>query len=265
MGLVNHVWGERELNGRTFRDAVHGLRAAVHAAASRQPRPSATSSAPCRSGLEVRLQRRAGARTRTAAAAVRERRCAGRHEARTSRNGSRTSGVSTRPNQMIKTVAVLGAGTMGHGIAHAAMTAGYDTRPVRHLAGAGRQGPAGDHAVIKKSVDLGKMSPGRRPTPLRAACARPPCRRGGRRRPTSSSRRRPRGSTSRSRCSRKSKRQRRPQAVIASNTSALSITEMAAVARESRPDGRHALLQPGAPMKLIEVVKALETSPRRSR
>jgi enoyl-CoA hydratase/3-hydroxyacyl-CoA dehydrogenase len=27
----------------------------------------------------------------------------------------------------VKTVTVLGAGTMGHGIAHAAMTAGYDT------------------------------------------------------------------------------------------------------------------------------------------
>ena len=29
---------------------------------------------------------------------------------------------------MIKTIAVLGAGTMGHGIAHAAMAAGYQTR-----------------------------------------------------------------------------------------------------------------------------------------
>ena len=28
---------------------------------------------------------------------------------------------------MIKTIAVLGAGTMGHGIAHAAMVAGYQT------------------------------------------------------------------------------------------------------------------------------------------
>ena len=37
-----------------------------------------------------------------------------------SRNGNRTSVA-------VKKIAVLGAGTMGHGIAHAAMTAGYDT------------------------------------------------------------------------------------------------------------------------------------------
>ena len=31
-------------------------------------------------------------------------------------------------DRMVKTIAVLGAGTMGHGIAHAALAAGYSTR-----------------------------------------------------------------------------------------------------------------------------------------
>ena len=52
----------------------------------------------------------------------------------------------------IKTVAVLGAGTMGHGIAHAAMSAGYETVLYDVSQGAVDKGKAAIDAVISKSV-----------------------------------------------------------------------------------------------------------------
>ena len=52
-----------------------------------------------------------------------------------------------------------------------------------------------------------------------------------------------------------------PDAVIASNTSALSITEMAAaLSRPARAAGMH-FFNPVHKMKLVEVVRALETAP----
>ena len=55
-------------------------------------------------------------------------------------------------------VAVLGAGTMGHGIAHAAIAAGYTT----HLFDFSRtqldRGAAGIEAIFQKSMELGKLT-----------------------------------------------------------------------------------------------------------
>ena len=59
---------------------------------------------------------------------------------------------------MIKTIAVLGAGTMGHGIAHAAMAAGYDTRlydPSRAQLDIAEALITG---IVRKGVDLGKVT-----------------------------------------------------------------------------------------------------------
>jgi len=58
----------------------------------------------------------------------------------------------------IKTIAVLGAGTMGHGIAHAAMTAGYDTVLYDVSQAAVDKGKSAIDAVISKSVQLGKAT-----------------------------------------------------------------------------------------------------------
>src|SRR5688500_7212322 len=60
--------------------------------------------------------------------------------------------------RQIKSVAVLGAGTMGHGIAHAAMTAGYETSMYDVSDAAVDKGRSAIDAVINKSVELGKLA-----------------------------------------------------------------------------------------------------------
>ena len=85
---------------------------------------------------------------------------------------------------------VLGAGTMGHGIAHAAIAAGYDTTMYDVAEAALDKGRAAIGAILDKGVELGKM------TAADAAAARARLRiddrlrGGGRRRRRSSSRRR---------------------------------------------------------------------------
>ena len=159
----------------------------------------------------------------------------------------------------IKTVAVLGAGTMGHGIAHAAMAAGYDTAMYDVSDAAVAQGQSAIDAVIRKSVELGKLA---------AADA-------------SAMQARLRTSTSVADAVKdadvvieaapekidlklalfKDVEAAAPaHAVFASNTSALSITEMAAVlSAPGRLGGMH-FFNPVHRMKLIEVVKALDTT-----
>src|SRR3954463_14498691 len=59
----------------------------------------------------------------------------------------------------IRTIAVLGAGTMGHGIAHAAIAAGYATRMYDVSEAAVAKGHSAIEAIVKKGVELGKVSP----------------------------------------------------------------------------------------------------------
>ena len=58
----------------------------------------------------------------------------------------------------IRHVAVLGAGTMGHGIAHAATAAGYDARLFDVSAGALDKARAAIDAIIDKGIELGKTT-----------------------------------------------------------------------------------------------------------
>ena len=58
----------------------------------------------------------------------------------------------------VKTVTVLGAGTMGHGIAHAAMVAGFETVLYDVSQPQLDNGRSAIDAVIQKGVDLGKVS-----------------------------------------------------------------------------------------------------------
>jgi 3-hydroxybutyryl-CoA dehydrogenase len=160
----------------------------------------------------------------------------------------------------MKTVAVLGAGTMGHGIAHAAMGAGYDTVMYDVSDAAVAKGRAAIEAVIRKSVELGKASE----ADASAMTARLR---------TSTSiadavknadvviEAAPEKIDLKLQLFKEVQAAAPAHAVLASNTSALSITEMAAVLDQpGRLGGMH-FFNPVHRMKLIEIVKALDTTP----
>jgi len=162
--------------------------------------------------------------------------------------------------QKLRTIAVLGAGTMGHGIAHAAMTAGFDTALYDVSEAAVAKGKSAIDAVIRKSVELGKA------TESDAASMR------SRLRTTTSVadavgnvdvviEAAPEKIDLKLALFKDVEAAAPAHAVFASNTSALSITEMAAVlANPGRLGGMH-FFNPVHRMKLIEIVKALDTTP----
>ena len=160
----------------------------------------------------------------------------------------------------IKKIAVLGAGTMGHGIAHAAMTAGYDTVLYDVSQAAVDKGKSAIDAVISKSVQLGKVTEedaaamrGRLNLATDVADA-----------VTNADvviEAAPEKIDLKLKLFKDAEAAAPAHAVFASNTSALSITEMAAVlANPGRLGGMH-FFNPVHRMKLIEVVKALDTTP----
>ncbi len=161
----------------------------------------------------------------------------------------------------VSTIAVLGAGTMGHGIAHAAIAAGYTT----HLFDVSRtqldRGAAGIEAIFQKSIELGKL------TQEGAQAMR------GRLRLTIAVddavrhadlmiEAAPEKIELKLNLLGEAEMSAPQHAVFATNTSALSITEMAAVLQNpGRLGGMH-FFNPVHRMKLVEVVRALETTPR---
>jgi kynureninase len=174
--------------------------------------------------------------------------------------GSLPISPAPRPRRLtLECIAVLGAGTMGHGIAHAAMAAGYETRLYDVDAAALERGRSAIDAIVRRGVELGKIDAPEAKrvvarltisTDLAAALdgadlvieAAP------------------------ERIDLKLalfadvQRLAPARAVIASNTSALSITELAgSLDRPSRAAGMH-FFNPVPQMKLIEIVRALETS-----
>ena len=159
----------------------------------------------------------------------------------------------------IRTLAVLGAGTMGHGIAHAAIAGGYVTRlyDVNHAAVA--RGTASVEAILRKSVELGKAAAGDAESMLRRLTA------------TSSLAEAlqdadfvieaaPERIDLKLALFAQIEQHAPAAAVIASNTSALSITEMAGSLKQpSRAAGMH-FFNPVHKMKLIEIVRGRDTS-----
>jgi 3-hydroxybutyryl-CoA dehydrogenase len=157
-------------------------------------------------------------------------------------------------------VAIIGAGTMGHGIAHAAILGGFETRLYDVAPDAIARGRAAIERIVARGVELGKVE-------ASVACQ---------------SLERLSTTTVLADAVRNAGLviEAAPEtidvklalfeqldallasdAVIASNTSALSITEMSAATR--RPDriaGMH-FFNPVHKMKLVEIVEALETSP----
>jgi 3-hydroxybutyryl-CoA dehydrogenase len=160
----------------------------------------------------------------------------------------------------MKTIAVLGAGTMGHGIAHAAMAAGYETVMYDISDAAVNKGRAAIDAVINKGVELGKVGADEasalrsrlRVTTVVADAVKDA---------DVVIEAAPEKIDVKLALFREVEAAAPAHAVIASNTSALSISEMAAIlANPGRMGGMH-FFNPVHRMKLIEVVKALDTTP----
>lgn len=159
----------------------------------------------------------------------------------------------------IQTVTVLGAGTMGHGIAHGTIAAGYATRLFDVSEAQLAKARAQIEGILRKSVELGKMAA----SDVDAALARLT---------TTSDVAAALGGTEfiieaapervdlKLQLFADIEAHAPAAAVIASNTSALSITELAGSIRNpSRVGGMH-FFNPVHKMKLIEIVRALETS-----
>ena len=159
----------------------------------------------------------------------------------------------------IRRVAVLGAGTMGHGIAHAAIAAGYDTRMYDVSEAAVAKGRGAIEQIVRKGVELGKVAAGDADAML------------GRLSPTTSLEEAlgdaqfvieaaPERIDLKLSLFADIERLAPAHAVIASNTSALSITELAGSLNDpARVAGMH-FFNPVHKMKLIEIVRALESS-----
>jgi 3-hydroxybutyryl-CoA dehydrogenase len=160
----------------------------------------------------------------------------------------------------IKEIAVLGAGTMGHGIAHAAIAGGYVTRMFDVSETAVHKGMTAIQGIVRKGVELGKVSA----SDADAMLAR-----------LSSTtviadalngadmviEAAPEKIDLKLSLMAEIDRHAPDHAIVATNTSALSITEMAgATKRPSRVAGMH-FFNPVHRMKLIEIVQALESAP----
>jgi 3-hydroxybutyryl-CoA dehydrogenase len=161
---------------------------------------------------------------------------------------------------VISRIAVLGAGTMGHGIAHGAAAAGFDTRLFDVSKSMLDAGCSAIRDIVSKGLELGKVAPAAAEATLSRLT----------------------GDTDLAHVLKEVDfvieaaperidvklqlfadidRLAPASAVVTSNTSALSITEMAATLSDpSRVAGMH-FFNPVHKMKLVEIVRALETSP----
>jgi 3-hydroxybutyryl-CoA dehydrogenase len=158
----------------------------------------------------------------------------------------------------IKTVAVIGAGIMGRGIAHAAALGGYRTILEDLLPNALRKAESEIRANLDKAVELGKVDA----ADANAAFARVEY--GG---SVDEAARQadlvieavPEELESKIEIFTLLDKICRPSTILASNTSSLSITEIASVTyRAKKCVGMH-FFNPVHKMKLLEVVRALET------
>jgi 3-hydroxybutyryl-CoA dehydrogenase len=160
----------------------------------------------------------------------------------------------------ITNITVLGAGTMGHGIAHAAIAGGYTTRMYDVSDEAVSKGRDAIEAIVRKGVELGKVAAGDAGAIM------------GRLSITTSLadalqdaqfiiEAAPEKIDVKLGLFAEIDVLAPPTAVIGSNTSALSITELAGSIRiPSRVAGMH-FFNPVHRMKLVEMVQALESSP----
>ena len=161
---------------------------------------------------------------------------------------------------MIRRIAVLGAGTMGHGIAYAAIAGGYDTRMYDVSPDAIDKGRAAIEAILRTGVELGKVAAAdadamrrKLATTSDLASALDGC--------DFIIEAVPERIDLKIALLAEVDRLAPAHAIIATNTSALSITELAASTRTpGRVAGMH-FFNPVHKMKLVEIVRALATTP----
>jgi len=158
----------------------------------------------------------------------------------------------------VSTVAVIGAGTMGRGIAHVAALGGYRTILEDLLPNALRKAEGEIRANLDKAVELGKVSAGAADaafTRLEFAGS------------VEAAAREadlvieavPEEMESKIEIFTLLDKICRPNTILASNTSSLSITEIASVTYRARKCVGMHFFNPVHKMKLLEVVRALET------
>lgn len=160
---------------------------------------------------------------------------------------------------MIARVAVLGAGTMGRGIAHAALSAGFDTRLFDVASDMLEGGRAAIGDIVAKSVEFGKVAPADRDALLARLSTVSDLAQAldGADLVIEAA---PERLDVKLRLFADIERLAPSSAVVTSNTSSLSITELAATfADPSRVAGMH-FFNPVHKMRLVEVVRALATS-----
>ena len=162
-------------------------------------------------------------------------------------------------SQDISTVAVLGAGTMGRGIAHVSALAGFVTHLFDTSADALKKAESSIHRNLAKGVELGKVAAdtaemARRNLHLDTGLAAAVAEAGLVIEAV------PESMALKIDTFQQVARACPEEALFASNTSALSITEMAAASgRPERFAGMH-FFNPVHVMKLIELVRGLQTS-----
>src|SRR5688500_1269914 len=160
----------------------------------------------------------------------------------------------------IRQIAVLGAGTMGHGIAHAAIAAGYETHLFDVSFPTRRSSELAIEGIVRKGVEIGKVSSGDADAMLRRLSATGDLAQalGGADLVIEAA---PERIDLKLQLFAEIQRLAQPGAMVGSNTSALSITEMAAtLSNPSRVAGMH-FFNPVHKMKLVEIVQALESAP----
>ena len=161
---------------------------------------------------------------------------------------------------MINRLAILGAGTMGHGIAHAAAAGGFETRLYDVSPQSLEKARTSIEKIVRQSVELGKVSASDSSVIIQRLTT------------TSDLEQALEGSDFVIEAAperidlkiallRDIDRLAPPHAIITTNTSALSITELAGSTRSpERVAGMH-FFNPVHKMKLVEIVRALETAP----
>ena len=159
----------------------------------------------------------------------------------------------------IKTIGVIGAGTMGRGIAYAAAIGGYRTVLEDVSPEMREQGAAYVSQTLEDGVSRGKVTPQRKESALRnlttASSVEDVCREADLLIEAV-----PEEMEVKLEIFTIFDKFAKPGAILASNTSSLSITEMASITfRAEDCIGMH-FFNPVPKMKLLEVVRALETS-----
>ena len=161
-------------------------------------------------------------------------------------------------------VGVVGAGTMGAGIAEVAASAGHRVLLYDGMSGAVEAALERIGAALERAEAQGRITANQRASTFAriTACPRFRCarRRGPRDRGDRRGPRQPSGS-----CFETLEVFLEPDAILASNTSSLSITALGqACSSPERVVGMH-FFNPAPRMALVEVVRGLATRPRRSR